>query len=1338
MKGFWMKKLPAFLLAMAMTAGLASPAALAAPTSEHNYDYSQWLRDDTHHWHACSDADCEAVTDYEEHDFGALKVVTPATCYQRGSGIRTCQTCGQAKTVVIGATNNHVASDDWTYNTTSHWHSCTATAGCTAKLNLANHSYPSGVYVSDASNHWQICAICHGESAKSAHKDADSNGACDVCGKDMPITTVVVTFMNGSSLFSSQTISRGGTPSRPATPSKASSGGKTYSFLGWTTSNPGSSAIYNGQSYLSSSQVASTALSANTTYYALYDATGSRNHEISYKVNAGGYVMFNRSNFWDVFTDEYPDSTLRWVEFSTSDTLSTERGTVYYDRNGADERTFTRSTISDYRFYYNDSTYGDYALRDLCFAVPSGASARTVTLDFTAHYSDSKYASGTLTIKIGSSGSQNGSDITYSVSPGRSVDFDINDFRDAYQEEYSETPRWVEFSANSTLSTSKGTIYYDYDYSDEVAFTTSTISDYRFYFSSSTYGKYPLKDLSFVAPSGASARTVTLDYTVYYSDSKYVSGTLTIKIGSGGSSQNGSNITYSVTPGKSVAFDITDFRDAYQEEYNETPRWVKFYPESSLSTSAGTVYYNYGGSGAKSFTSSNIDDYKFYYSSSTYGDYALKNLSFVAPSGASARTVTIGYTVYYSDSKYVEGTLTVKIGSGGSSQNGSNITYSVSPGKSVAFDITDFRDAYQEEYNETPRWVTFSPESSLSTSTGTVYYNYGGSGAKSFTSSNIDDYKFYYSSSTYGNYALKNLSFVVPSGASARTVTIGYTVYYSDSKYVEGTLTVKIGNGGQTGSAITYSVTPGNSVNFDITDFRDAYQEEYNETPRWVTFSPESSLSTSTGTVYYNYGSSGAKSFTSSNIDDYKFYYSSGTYGDYALKNLSFVVPSGASSRTVTIGYAVYYSDSKYVEGTLTIKIGSGDTGLLKGDICYGTTYNTNVQINPNDIARFFARTYPGSTLQYVKLGGVPNTGVLYYNYYGASKYGAKKTALSAANCGSNALYYSPTSTSQYSLGELTYVPGKTNLCDTIPFTAYGTNSRTVTGTILISVTLSTVADVYGVTPKNTAVTLPAAAISSAIVSATGSTLGSIQLLSLPAASVGTVYVGSGTSVKANTSTLYGYSSGSQLISQLRFVPATGYTGSVEIPYAACNTSGTPIAYGKFCLGIVNAKKEFSDVTSSTWCYKYVTELSDASIISGYADGSFKPNNTVTYGAALKLIMLAAGYSEQKSTDSNVFSGYLAKARAEGIITRSNVDLTKPITRLQVAQIAAGALKLNTSNLSSAKPFTDTTDASVQALNAAGVVEGYFANGTSTYKPNNTLTRGQVSAIVWRMERLSK
>ena len=46
-----------------------------------------------------------------------------------------------------------------------------------------------------------------------------------------------------------------------------------------------------------------------------------------------------------------------------------------------------------------------------------------------------------------------------------------------------------------------------------------------------------------------------------------------------------------------------------------------------------------------------------------------------------------------------------------------------------------------------------------------------------------------------------------------------------------------------------------------------------------------------------------------------------------------------------------------------------------------------------------------------------------------------------------------------------------------------------------------------------------------------------------------------------------------------------------------------------------------------------------------------------------------------------------------------------------------------------------TRQALLQALSAAGIVEGYFSNGTSTFKPTNTMTRGQISAIVWRMNR---
>ena len=83
-----------------------------------------------------------------------------------------------------------------------------------------------------------------------------------------------------------------------------------------------------------------------------------------------------------------------------------------------------------------------------------------------------------------------------------------------------------------------------------------------------------------------------------------------------------------------------------------------------------------------------------------------------------------------------------------------------------------------------------------------------------------------------------------------------------------------------------------------------------------------------------------------------------------------------------------------------------------------------------------------------------------------------------------------------------------------------------VSGSLLISVSRSAVSEIYGVTSRNTAVSFPASGFYSAVLNATGSSLYSIQLLSLPASNQGTVYVGSGTSIRANT-TQYTYASGS-------------------------------------------------------------------------------------------------------------------------------------------------------------------------------------------------------------------
>lgn len=51
----------------------------------------------------------------------------------------------------------------------------------------------------------------------------------------------------------------------------------------------------------------------------------------------------------------------------------------------------------------------------------------------------------------------------------------------------------------------------------------------------------------------------------------------------------------------------------------------------------------------------------------------------------------------------------------------------------------------------------------------------------------------------------------------------------------------------------------------------------------------------------------------------------------------------------------------------------------------------------------------------------------------------------------------------------------------------------------------------------------------------------------------------------------------------------------------------------------------FSDVSSSDWYYKYVATAVNLGIVSGYDDGTFKPNQTVNRAEAIKILLITTG-----------------------------------------------------------------------------------------------------------------
>ena len=677
------------------------------------------------------------------------------------------------------------------------------------------------------------------------------------------------------------------------------------------------------------------------------------------------------------------------------------------------------------------------------------------------------------------------------------------------------------------------------------------------------------------------------------------------------------------------------------------------------------------------------------------------------------------------------------------SARSADITYTVRPGSDTSFDVSDFESFYTKNCSGTFKYVEFQVgTSSYNNFSGYVTYEGDALSRTGLTSND-----FYYDDSYYGDYPIKRLALEADKNAATDSIEIGFTVYggsgNNTNQYAEGTLALEVSKSGSSSSSkgdITYTVKANDSVSLSDRDFDKFYDNNCSGTFKYVVFDRPSSSDYADGYIYYRYGKSKETYFSRSELNSYKFYYSDSDYGDYDLDELSFVSDRSFTG-PVKLSFTVYGGSgsktNQSASGTLVISTGSSSTvSRYSGNIRYNTTPGTALQINPNDLARFYSKNVPGAALRYVVLTGIPSTGSLYYNYYGTSQYGiSSRMQLTSSSASGKVFSFSPSSTSEYALSELTYIPSGSNYCTAVSFAAYGSDGSTVTGSILISVTASAVAEVYTVANKGTSVSVPASSVYSAVSAATGSGLASIQLLELPTATSGVLYCGS---TRADLTTNYSYTSSSDSMTQLRFVPNGAYTGSVSIPYVALGSSGTAIAAGTVSIGIVNSVKKFTDISTSTWCYKYITELSDANIISGYSNGSFQEKNTITYGAALKLIMLAAGYSEQApTTKGSTFSGYLTRAKADGLV-EGNPKLNGSITRLQIAQIAAKAMKLSVTNLSNKKPFTDTNDVYVQALNAAGIIEGYFANGSSTYKPNNTLTRGQVSAIVWRMRNYNK
>lgn len=180
----------------------------------------------------------------------------------------------------------------------------------------------------------------------------------------------------------------------------------------------------------------------------------------------------------------------------------------------------------------------------------------------------------------------------------------------------------------------------------------------------------------------------------------------------------------------------------------------------------------------------------------------------------------------------------------------------------------------------------------------------------------------------------------------------------------------------------------------------------------------------------------------------------------------------------------------------------------------------------------------------------------------------------------------------------------------------------------------------------------------------------------------------------------------------------------------------------------------FTD-SNNHWAAQDINRLSQQNIIGGYADGTFRPHNTITRAEfattlvkALNLQLNTSAYAGSGFNDvpSNHWAApYIETVKAQGIISGypGNVFMpNKNITRAEVVTILSGvdrnAMPANFSVDAELNKYSDNYQ--VPSWAAEAVAEASYTNilendpsRSSMIEPNRSATRGEVAAMLVNM-----
>lgn len=158
------------------------------------------------------------------------------------------------------------------------------------------------------------------------------------------------------------------------------------------------------------------------------------------------------------------------------------------------------------------------------------------------------------------------------------------------------------------------------------------------------------------------------------------------------------------------------------------------------------------------------------------------------------------------------------------------------------------------------------------------------------------------------------------------------------------------------------------------------------------------------------------------------------------------------------------------------------------------------------------------------------------------------------------------------------------------------------------------------------------------------------------------------------------------------------------------------------------------------WADEEINYLIDRGIMQGYEDSSFKPYKDITRAEFIKVVNNTFGYTEKAKMpfldvkESDWYCADISKGIAAGYISGYDDGTMRPnkfISRQEAAKIISVAYEF--SEESDITKFKDSKDIAswaigfVGTVNNKGIMTGY---SDDTFRPNKNITRGEVAKII--------